>query len=326
MASSAGTVPGASLDSTTSRHTIKQGFFSRTLPFWLLLPTLLVLLLIQVIPGLFSFFLSTQTFERGEQTFVGLRNFERVFSSSAFNASLFHTLFFLVGYVTLTLIAGFVIAQILNRRLRLSPLYITVIFVPWVLSDVVVGLIFRLFIVPDYGLFSAFFANPAIFPPRGVSILTTPAAPAIISGVPFPPAPALIYLIFASAWKALPFTTLLILAALQTVSREVIESASIDGADRWRTIRYITFPLILPTLIVALFNLTLNGINGVGLVFSLTGGGPGTATEVLSYLLYTIGFSRLDFGRAAALSVFMAIINLTLIVLTLRISRSEREA
>ncbi|MGQ9815178.1 MAG: carbohydrate ABC transporter permease, partial [Candidatus Roseilinea sp.] len=232
MASSAGTVPGASLDSTTSHHTIKQGFFSRTLPFWLVLPTLLVLLAIQVVPGLFSFFLSTQTFERGEQIFVGLRNFERVFSSSAFNASLFHTLFFLVGYVTLTLIAGFVIAQILNRKLRLSPLYITVIFVPWVLSDVVVGLIFRLFIVPDYGLFSAFFANPAIFPPKGVSILTTPAAPAIISGVPFPPAPALIYLIFASAWKALPFTTMLILAALQTVSRDVIESASIDVADR----------------------------------------------------------------------------------------------
>ncbi len=326
MAAPAGTAPSAATTPAVSRRKIEQGFFSRTLPFWLLLPTLLVLLAIQVIPGLFSFFLSTQTFERGEQIFVGLRNFERVFTSSAFNTSLFHTLFFLVGYVTLTLIAAFVIAQILNRKLRLSPFYITVIFVPWVLSDVVVGLIFRLFIVPDYGLFSSFFANPDIFPPKGISILTTPAAPPLVSGVPFPPAPALIYLIFASAWKALPFITLLILAALQTVSREVIESAAIDGADGWRTVRHITFPLILPTLIVALFNLTLNGVNGVGLVFSLTGGGPGTATEVLSYLLYTIGFGRLDFGRAAALSVFMAIINLTLILLTLRISRSEREA
>lgn len=326
MTSSAQAASAATSPSQTSHRRIKEGFFSRTLPFWLLLPSILVLIVIQVIPGLFSFFLSTQTFERGEQIFVGLRNFERVFSSSAFNASLFHTLFFLIGYVALTMIAGFVIAQMLNRKLRLSAFYITVIFVPWVLSDVVVGLIFRLFIVPDYGLFSAFFADPQIFPPRGISILTTPAAPALVSGVPFPPAPALIYLIFASAWKALPFITLLILAALQTVSREVIESASIDGADGWRTVRYITFPLILPTLIVALFNLTLNGVNGVGLVFSLTGGGPGTATEVLSYLLYTIGFGRLDFGRAAALSVFMAVINLTLILLTLRISRSEREA
>ena len=325
MASSAETVPGSHPRSVHSRRRIRQGFFSRTLPFWLLLPTLLVLLAIQLIPGLYSFFLSTQTFERGQQSFVGLRNFERVFSSSAFNASLFHTLFFLAGYVTLTLLAAFVIAQVLNRKLRLSPFYITIIFVPWVLSDVVVGLIFRLFIVPDYGLFSSFFANPSIFPPKGISILTTPPAPALIDGVPFPPAPALIYLIFASAWKALPFITLLILAALQTVPREVLESASIDGADAWRSFRFITFPMVLPTLIVALFNLTLSGVNGVGMVFSLTGGGPGTSTEVLSYLLYTIGFGRLDFGRAAALSVFMAVINLGLILFALRLSRTERE-
>ncbi|MCS7061152.1 MAG: sugar ABC transporter permease [Anaerolineae bacterium] len=325
MAQSAEAASISRFSRTSHRH-IKQGFFSRTLPFWLLLPTLLVLIAIQFIPGVFSFFLSTQSFERGQQTFVGLRNFERVFTSSAFGESLWHTLFFLIGYVTLTLIAGFVIAQILNRKLRLSAFYITVIFIPWVLSDVVVGLIFRLFVVPDYGLFSALFANPNIFPPKGISILTTPPSTPILPDVPFPPAPALIYLIFASAWKALPFITLLILAALQTVPREVIESAAIDGADGWRTVRFITFPLILPTLVVALFNLTLSGVNGVGMVFSLTGGGPGTATEVLSYLLYTIGFGRLDFGRAAALSVFMAIINLTLILLALRISRSEREA
>jgi ABC-type sugar transport system permease subunit len=222
--------------------------------------------------------------------------------------------------------AAFVIAQFLNRKMRLSPFYITVIFVPWVLSDVVVGLMFRLFVVPEYGLFSGLFASPGLFgPPAGVSILTTPPAPPVAAGVPFPPSPALIYLIFAAAWKGLPFITLLILAALQTVSREVLESASIDGANSAQSFRFITLPLILPTLVVALFNLTLTGVNGVGMVFTLTGGGPGTSTEVLSFLLYTIGFGRLDFGRAAALSVFMALINLGLITLALRISRSERE-
>ncbi len=84
-------------------------------------------------------------------------------------------------------------------------------------------------------------------------------------------------------------------------------------------------PLILPTILVALFNLTLGGMNGVGMVFSLTGGGPGTATEVLSYLLYIIGFSRINFGQAAALSVFIFVINLTLIIVSLRVSRSRAE-
>ena len=305
---------------------IRQSFLSRTLPFWLLLPTFIVLLLVQFYPALYSLFLSTQDFQAGKQVFVGLRNFERVFNTSTFLESVYITLFFLLGYALLTLAASFVIALFLNRKLKLSSVYLTFIFIPWVLSDVIVGLIFRLYIVPDYGLLSGFFANPALFgAPSGVSILTTPPAQPWIPGVPFPPAPALIYLTFATAWKAIPFTTLLILASLQTVSREVLESAAIDGANGFNSFRFITFPLILPTLMVTLFNLTLNGINGVGMVFSLTNGGPGTSTEILSFLLYTLGFGRLEFGRAAALSVLMAAINLALILLALRISRSEEE-
>jgi ABC-type sugar transport system permease subunit len=308
---------------TSHRTRIRQSFISRTLPFWLLLPTLLVVLAIQFYPGIYSFYLSTQDFQAGKQVFVGTRNFERVFNTGDFASSIFITIFFLVVYGLVTLVASFTIALFLNRKLRLSPLYLTLIFIPWVLSDVIVGLIFRLYIVPDYGLLSGFFANPTLFgPPNGISILTTPQPQPIIPGVPFPPSPALVYLTLATAWKAIPFTTLLILAALQTVPREVLESSFIDGASGFNSFRFITFPLVLPTMVVALFNLTLTGINGVGMVFSLTSGGPGTSTEVLSYLLYTIGFGRLEFGRAAALSVLMTVINLTLILLALRISRT----
>ena len=107
--------------------------------------------------------------------------------------------------------------------------------------------------------------------------------------------------------------------------REVVESARIDGANGSQALRFITLPLILPTLIIAMFNLVLGGMNGVGMVFSLTRGGPGTATEVLSFLLYQIGFSRLEFGRAAALSVFIAVVNLILITGILRISRTQTQ-
>jgi multiple sugar transport system permease protein len=303
-----------------------QGFFTRSLPFWLLLPALLVLGAIQFYPGLYSLFLSTQEYNAGVPSFVGLKNFDRVFSSSTFTDSVVLTFMFLAGFGTLTLVAAFVIALVLNHKLKLGATYLTIIFIPWVLSDVVVGLIFRLFVVPDYGILTPILSNPALFgAPAGVSILTTPPAPPLIPGIPFPPSPALIYLIMASAWKATPFITLLILSAMQTVSREVLESASIDGADGFNSFRYITLPLVLPTLVVAVFNLTLTGINGVGMVFSLTSGGPGTSTEVLSFLLYTLGFGRLEFGRAAALSVFMAVINLALILLALRLSGQASE-
>lgn len=301
--------------------------FSRTLPFWLLLPGLIVLAAIQLYPALFTFYLGFQRIEPGTGRYVfrGLENFERLFTNRSFVESVGHTVIFLTGYCILAMTFAVLIALLLRQRVRVTPFAITVIFIPWVLSDVIVGVVWRLFVVPEYGLFSPFFANPNLFPPRGISVLTTPPPPTLIPGIYFPPAPALIFLIFASAWKVLPFITLLILAALQTVPNEVLESAAIDGATGGQSFRFITLPLILPVLTVALFNLILGGINGVGMVFSLTGGGPGTATEVLSYLLYSIGFARLDFGLAAALSVVMTAINLTLVLLTLRLSQPQEE-
>jgi ABC-type sugar transport system permease subunit len=133
----------------------------------------------------------------------------------------------------------------------------------------------------------------------------------------------MVYLILAAAWRGLPFITLLLLAALQTIASEVIESARIDGADGWRVIRHITIPLIMPTMVVALFSLMLGGMNGVGMVFSLSGGGPGTTTHVLSYHLYTLGWTRLRFGQAAALALMIAVVNWLLIAGTMRITRVD---
>jgi ABC-type sugar transport system permease subunit len=103
----------------------------------------------------------------------------------------------------------------------------------------------------------------------------------------------------------------------------VIESARIDGANGWQIVRHITIPLIMPTMVVALFSLMLGGMNGVGMVFSLTGGGPGTTTHVLSYHLYTLGWSQLRFGRAAALAMMIAVVNWVLIMGTMRITRVD---
>lgn len=296
------------------------------LPFWLVLPTVLVLLLVQVYPAFYTVWLSLREREPTGWTFVGLDNFRRLFSIGLFGESVGHTAVFVLGYVVVTLSLGFVIALMLNRRLRLSGLYVTLLFIPWVIADITAGLVFRLLVVPDYGLLSGILQNPSLFPPDGVSILTASRPEPWFGSFPFPPAPAMVYLIVASSWRALPFVTLLLLASLQMVPADVIESARIDGASSWQTVRLITVPLILPTIVVALFSLTLGGMNGVGMVFSLTGGGPGTTTQVLSYLLYTIGWTRLQFGQAAALALFIAVINWLLILGTLRFTRVEERS
>lgn len=299
------------------------------LPFLLILPTLLILLAIQVYPALSTIALSLQERKPTGWQFVGLLNFQRLLAASSFPASVGQTLVFLIGYVGLTLTLAFVVALLLNRKIRLSGLYITLLFVPWVLADIIAGVVFRLLVLPDYGLFSGLLQSGiarALFPPHGLSVLTAPAPRPWLAGFPFPPSPAMLYLILASAWRSLPFITLLLLAALQTIPREVLESSRIDGAGRWQTIRHITLPLILPTMLVALFSLTLSGMNGVGMIFSLTRGGPGTSTQTLSYLLYTIGWDQLDFGRAAALALMIAVVNLLLISGTLRLARVQERS
>lgn len=305
-------------------HSRQVSLFARLFPFLLMAPALIIIFFVQLYPGIYTFFLSTRNVNSGVSESVGLRNYERMFESVIFRDSVVHTVVFLLGYVLFTLIAGMLVALVLNRKMRFSALYITLIFIPWVLSDVIVGYIWKLYVDPGSGLLSPILASP-FFGLEGASLLTASPPKPIFNTLPFPPSPAMYYLIFASSWKALPFTTLLLLAALQTVPKEVTESARIDGANARQLFGQITLPLILPTVLVTLFNLTLGGMNGVGMVFSLTGGGPGSTTEVLSYLLYIIGFSQLEFGRAAALSVLIFAVNLVLIILSLRISRSRAE-
>ncbi len=298
-----------------------QTWFRNSLPFWLILPTAIVLIIVQFYPAFYTGWLSFQKWTPQGWETIGLGNFKRLFQYNLFTESIGHTAIFLTGYTVLTVTLAFVIAYLLKRNVRLSGVYITLLFIPWIIADIIAGLVFRLLVVPEYGILNPFFSNPNIFPPDGVSVLTAPRPTPWIGDFPFPPSPAMIYLILAACWRALPFVTLLILAALQTVPREVIESAQIDGANGLRLAQHITIPLILPAMVVAIFNLILGGMNGVGMVFSLTGGGPGTTTYVLSYLLYTLGWARLEFGQAAALAIILAIINWILIAGVLRITR-----
>jgi ABC-type sugar transport system permease subunit len=299
---------------------MKRFEIRKSLPFWLILPTIIVILIVQVYPAFYTMWLSLQERKGASWEYVGFENFERLVNAGLFPESIGHTVIFLVGYVVLTLSLGFIIAQLLKRNVPLTGLYVTILFIPWIIADIIAGLVFRLLVTPDYGLFSGILAE------RGISVLTDTRPTPLFGSFPFPPSPAMIYLILAATWRALPFITLLILASLQTIPHEVIESARIDGANGLQITNHITIPLILPTMVVALFNLILGGMNGVGMVFSLTGGGPGTATYVLSYFLYVLGWGQLRFGRAAALALMIAIVNWILIYLVLRVTRlQERE-
>ncbi|HUH97312.1 MAG TPA: sugar ABC transporter permease [Anaerolineales bacterium] len=294
-----------------------------SLPFWLILPTAIVLFAIQVYPFLYTIWLSLEQRKPTGWVFVGLKNFTQLFATTLFGESAGLTVVFLVLFVALTLGTGFLIAYLLSRNISFTGLYTTLLFIPWVLSDIISGEVFRLLVLPSYGVLSGYLQNPKIFPPHGLSVLTAPPPNPWIGSFPFPPSPALVLLILATTWRALPFITLLLLASIQMIPKEVIESARIDGANSLQAIWYIMLPIMRPTVVVAIFSLTLSGMNGVGMIFSLTGGGPGTETEIMPWLLYSIGWLQVNFNWAAALALLIGVINLLLIIGTLRATRLE---
>jgi ABC-type sugar transport system permease subunit len=121
-------------------------------------------------------------------------------------------------------------------------------------------------------------------------------------------------IVAASVWRSLAFTTLLFLAALQTVPHEVIESAALDGANRFQRFRRMIFPIIRPTFLVILLLTSIRAINSVGIIYSLTRGQPGGATQTASFYLLRTGWEQGDLGVGAAVSVIMFLMNILMTI------------
>lgn len=279
----------------------------RAVPLWMLLPALVVLLVLQVYPTLYAVFLSFQRQRRGGFEFVGLQNFELLLGNSDFIAAVGRTVTFSFWYLVLTLGIGMVVAILINRRIKFTGWYLVIIFIPWVLSDVVAGTMWRWMFLEDYGLLQEW-----LRPLFGDSIYITPNG-------------AMGIVILASVWRAVAFTAVLFIGALQTVPVEVLESAALDGANRFQSFWRVTFPLIRPTVLIAALLTTIRSINTVGLILATTKGGPGEATTTLATYLYRISWGDGNFARGAAISVLMFLLNLALAAAYLYLITRERE-
>jgi ABC-type sugar transport system permease subunit len=189
----------------------------------------------------------------------------------------------------------------LNRRVRFTGIYFIFVFVPWVISDVVAGTMWRWLFQQTYGIVQMWL-NPIIDSP----LFTNPNG-------------AMGIVIAASVWRATAFTTILFLGALQTVPNEILESAALDGANRFARFFHVIFPLIRQTFLVVILLTSIRAINSVGLIFAITKGGPGTATLTTSYYLYRTGWIEGDFGAGAAISVILFLINIVLTLVYLRL-------
>ena len=246
------------------------------------------------------------------RTYIGLGNYTEAASDARFRQALAHTVGFTVTTVAIELVLGLLLALMLDALLRFRGLARVLVLLPWALPTVVAALIWRLMFAdqaaPAAGLLDRIVAGSS-----RVDWLAGPQS-------------AWVPIVLAEVWKTTPFMALLLLAGLQGIDRTLDEAARLDGASALRRFRHITLPLLKPAILVALIFRTLDALRVFDLVFVLTGGGPGTSTEVISMYAFTSLLQNLRFGYGSALSVIVFVIGFSLALGYVRMLEPVREA
>ena len=265
----------------------------RTRFFWILLsPALGVLAVVTVVPFLFLFSTSLTPLNLARPATwwdfgAPLANFLELLSDHRFINSLGIQVRLSVFTVGFQLLLGLGAALLLNSRLRFVEAIRSLFIIPMVLPPIVVAIMWKVLFTPDISVL-----NWAL----GVMGLPQPAWLAH-------PKLALPAIIIADIWEWFPFTLLMLLAALQMMPSEPIEAARIDGANAWQVFRHVVLPLLRPAMVVTILFRLIESVKAFPLIFVMTGGGPGTVTEVTNYYAFLQGFTYSLIGYSAAISV-----------------------
>ena len=255
------------------------------LAWWMTAPAVLTILLVALFPLGWTIWESCHLHDLRMpwlgRPFVGLDNYVEVLQDRRFWDSMAHTVWFAAASVSLELVVGCILALAMNRTFRGRTLVRLTILIPWAIPTVVAALVWR-------------------FMFEGLEGWLTHDTRAWVP------------IILADAWKETPFVALLLLAGLQGIDPALYEAARIDGASPWRQFRHVTLPLLAPAILVALIFRTMNAFRVFDLIYVLTGGGPGTATEPISLYSFNSLMQNLRFGYGSTLSVLVFLVTFAL--------------
>lgn len=269
----------------------------------LVAPALLLRLFTSIYPFLATAWtsLTDDSAYRATAEFVGLENYADLLSDRVARQALLFTIAFAGLSTLLELVLGFALALLLNATFALRGVARAVALIPWAIPAVVSALGFRFIFSDGFGIV------PHLLGFAGIEVdwLTSPL-------------PAQVAVIIANVWRNVPFIAFVVLAGLQGVPGELFQAAKVDGAGWLRTMWSVVVPLVAPLLITMGVFMTIFQLGTFDTVFGMTGGGPGTATQVAPYLAYQEAFIGLEYGRASALAMLLFLVVLAVGVLALR--------
>ena len=289
---------------------------NKVYPLYFTFGALILYLVFVVLPGFMGIAYSFTDWNSysTEVNFVGLENFKTIFSSGQnYLDYIGNTLFFTVFTLALKTVFGMALALLLHYGVRrLAHLYRVIMYLPVVLPMIVVGLVFRSILNPRTGILNQFFRSV------GLDAL---AQPWLVN-----PDIAMFSVIGVDTWKGVGYIMVILIAGLQSIPQELYEAASIDGASPVARFRFITFPLLIPALtVVTVLNL-LYGLRVFDIVYVLTGGGPGYATDVVFTAVFD-EFSKGRWGVGTALSsVLFVVMTVASFFIVRRLTRDPIEA
>ena len=296
---------------STSNATRYAPWRDRSLGYLFVAPAVAVLLALSIYPLIYAVKVALQT-GSGESVRWTLQNFVRLAGDQFFLAALGHTLIYAAVALTLELLLGLGLALLVDRPLRGRGVFRALLLVPMMLPPVVVGVVWRLMLNPDFGAINGTLRRFGI----NTDTLTWTASPKL----------AMLSVIAVDVWQWTPFVFLVLLAGLQAIPQEPYEAARIDGASAWQTFRDITLPLLKPALLVAVLLRTMDLLRVFDQIYILTEGGPGFATETVSLYIYRAAFRFFDFGYAAAMSFVLLIITNVISVGYIRLLQRQEGA
>ncbi|TLP79884.1 carbohydrate ABC transporter permease [Nesterenkonia sphaerica] len=240
------------------------------------------------------------------ESFVGLDNFTRVISSSAFIPTLLRTLYFGLLVVLITLVPAMFIALLLNEQFRGRTFVRLVVLLPWAVPPVVGGVLWGQMFQSEFGFINRILGELGL--PDDTIWLADPAL-------------ALHSLAIAEAWRWIPFATLFLLAGLQTIPTNTYEAAQVDGAHARQRLWHITIPQLMPTIIPVIIFVFVWAMKTFDIIFVLTRGGPGGSTTTMNYWVYEQGFETFQFGTAAAIAWLLTLVTILVIGILVLINR-----
>ncbi|GIF18154.1 multiple sugar transport system permease protein [Actinoplanes tereljensis] len=265
-------------------------------------PATLIVIGLSIFPAVWAFFISRAKWNGiAPATQVGWRNYRLLVQDPDMIAATKHTLLLTALFVPGSIILGIVIAIALNQKIRLIGFYRTCIFVPYVASAAATGILAGFVFNPQFGVANDLLRHLGI--PQQQFLESQHQA---------------IYIICLIAlWGEVGFTTVIYLAALQDIPRDLVEAARMDGASPWRVFRHVTLPELRPVTVFAAIWQTITAMQLFDLIYTTTRGGPLNSTQTIVYYIYELAFQtqRLGYGAAAAYLLFIVTLLLSLLVI-----------